>query len=83
MRVEYMPTAAKYLLGLDKKEAHRIVRKVELYARAENPLHFAQKLSDYQAYKFRVGMFRVVFDYEGDTISVLVIDKRKDVYRNL
>lgn len=78
-----MPTAAKYLLSLDRKEAQRIVKKVDEYARSVNPFHFAKKLEGYDAYRFKVGRFRVIFDHDSHVISVLVVDKRKDIYRKL
>jgi len=32
-------------------------------------------------YRFRIGDYRVVFDIEGDTLFVLDVGHRKDIYR--
>ena len=83
MRLVYVPTAAKYLLSIDKRDSHRIINKIEQYVHSASPLHFASKLEGFDAYRYRVGHYRVVFEYEHDTVFILVIDKRKDVYRRL
>lgn len=44
---------------------------------------YAEKLKDYELgdWRFRIGTYRVVFDLEGDTIYVLRVGDRKDVYK--
>ena len=50
---------------------------------AEDPLRFAEKLSDpiLGEYRFRIGDYRVVFDIEGNEIVVLRVGHRREIYK--
>lgn len=50
---------------------------------AEDPLRFAEKLSDpiLGEYRFLIGDYRVVFDIKGHEIIVLRVGHRREIYR--
>jgi mRNA interferase RelE/StbE len=60
-----------------------IVRKLRYFLSSDNPLVFASRLKDHELgnYRFRVGDYRVIFDVENETITVLTVGHRKDIYR--
>jgi mRNA interferase RelE/StbE len=53
------------------------------YASQENPLTFAKRLVAVREgqFRFRIGDYRVIFDVAKDSIYVLKIAKRSDVYK--
>jgi mRNA interferase RelE/StbE len=59
----------------------RIASKVKEYS--NDPLNYSRKLSDPKigTYRFRIGDYRVIFDIEDETIIVLRIGHRKDIYK--
>lgn len=87
MEVFYTLRAEKDLDLLEKSIAKRIVRKVEQYSNATDPLVTAKSLSGSMIglYRYRVGDYRVIFEVgKSGTVtilSVLTIKHRKDVYR--
>ena len=50
---------------------------------ARDPLRYAVRLSDSKIgqYRFRIGDYRIVFDLAENTIIILAVGHRKDVYR--
>ena len=79
----WMPTATGDLKRLPGVVAKRIIAKMDWYIARENPFHFARRLADgaLGTYRFRVGDYRIVFDVEGDTIHVLRVGNRKEIYK--
>ena len=59
----------------------RITSKIIEYS--ENPLNHARKLSHHSigAYRFRIGNYRIIFDFEEDNIIILRVGHRKDIYQ--
>jgi mRNA interferase RelE/StbE len=82
----------KYALGYTRR-AEGDIKKLEPHPKdrmgktllryAEDPMRFAEKLSDPMLgeYRFRVGDYRVVFDIEGKEIVVLRVGHRRDIYK--
>lgn len=66
---------------LDDSTKRRILSKLKEYA--ASPFEFAHKLSDPRigSYRFRVGDFRIIFDVDGNSIIILRIGNRRDIYR--
>jgi mRNA interferase RelE/StbE len=58
----------------------RILQKLREYPSA--PLESARKLTDprFGTCRYRVGSYRVVFDLEEDTVVVLRIGHRREIY---
>lgn len=83
-QVVFKPTAVKDLRKLPHTVQKRIKVKLEFYITQPEPLDFAVKLigiSKAGDYRFRVGDYRVVFDKDGNTLVVLYIEHRREVYR--
>jgi mRNA-degrading endonuclease RelE of RelBE toxin-antitoxin system len=87
-----MKSSAKYKI-LYSKNAKRDVKKLDIVARRkvgkkilfyfQSPFDYARKLTDSEIgnYKWRIGKIRVTFDFDGETISILRIRYRKEVYK--
>lgn len=71
------------LKNLEKKERERIREK--LFSSAKNPLHFFEKLTDYELFKLRIGKYRIIaqINFSKRKIILLSIKHRKKVYRKL
>ncbi len=82
-RLVYTQRATKDIQGLDPDIRKRIGKTLKRYE--ENPLNFAEKLTDPRlgTYRFRIGDYRVIFDIEGDEIVILRIGHRRDIYRKV
>jgi mRNA interferase RelE/StbE len=77
----YTRRAERDIEKLDRKVRDRIGSALLRYA--EEPLRFAEKLSDpvLGEYRFRIGDYRVIFDVRGDEIVVLRVGHRREIYR--
>lgn len=79
----YKKPAAKDIQKLPKQVQKRLKIKLEWFISQEDPLQFATSLTkpaDAQ-YRFRVGVYRVLFDVEGNSVVVLHVQHRREVYR--
>ncbi len=75
-QIEMMPSSLADLQKLDQTIAGRIATKLRFFAQQENPLRFAERLtnSPYGEYRFRVGDYRILFDINArGVITILVI----------
>jgi len=70
-------------LGRERTVKGRIGKTLRRYA--EEPLRYAEKLTDPRlgTYRFRIGVYRVIFDIEGNNIVILRVGHRKNIYRRL
>lgn len=75
--------AVKFLRKIDRKMARRIVKKMDEVA--INPAHYLEPLKEVNAYKIRIGDYRIIVDFHKDekVIDVLFIEHRKNIYKNL
>ena len=78
----YTKSAAKDIQKLDTVVKKRLKIKLETYA--NNPLLYAKKLTDFSlgTYRWRIGNYRITFDIDINTIVILRIRHRGEVYRN-
>lgn len=83
MRVEYREVAKEQLKTLPAHLQERIAKKILFYASQSDPLSFAKPLAGYDAYRFRIGNYRVIVEVESETLFVLLIVKREGAYRHL
>lgn len=76
-------SSKKDLDKLDNTTRQRIAKKLTFFLEQEDPLSYARQLvhSNIGSYRFRVGHYRIVFDVEVDTLQVISIKHRKDIYR--
>ena len=83
MEVFYTRKSAKQLKSLSHSIQKRIVEKMRFYASKNDPLKFAEHLSDRREgeFRFRVGNYRLIFDVRANVIYVLKIDRRDKVYK--
>jgi mRNA interferase RelE/StbE len=84
MEIFYTSKAAKQLENLPRQiqKRKRIAEKMRFYAKQENPLKFAKRLTDYRegGFRFRIGEYRLIFDVIKNKIYILKIDKRDKIY---
>lgn len=83
-QVKFKASTQKRFLKLAPDIQRRVIAKLEFYLAQSNPLVFAEVLTNTKIgrYRFRVGTYRVVFDLtEENTITILDVDHRKDIYR--
>ena len=80
MKIEYKASVERDLRRIDRKEANRILRKVEKVL-GEDPDKGLPLKGDYRGlYKLRVGDYRVVYSKLKAGVLVLRIRHRKKVY---
>ncbi len=79
-RLVYTLRAERDIKKLESKIKDRIGKTLLRYS--EEPLEFAEKLSDsiLGEYRFRIGDYRVIFDIEGKEIVVLRVGHRREIY---
>ncbi len=79
--MEFSELAAEEFRKLDRPVRERIARK--LRDAASDPRRFVSRLTSVDAYKLRVGDYRVILDidWDGKTIYVLTVGHRSTVYR--
>jgi mRNA interferase RelE/StbE len=81
MDVYYTDTAKRQLKKLQHHVQERIVDKVRFFVSQSDPLEFAEPLTGYDAFRFRIGDYRVTFELEDDMVRVLSIRRRDEAYR--
>lgn len=80
-KITYHEDVKEDLENLPKKEATRIVNKLEAVL-SERPASFPQLKGKYAGLrKLRIGNYRVIFEIIGNEVIVLRIGHRKDIYR--
>lgn len=78
--VSYKSSIEKDLRKLDKKEAKRILDKIEKDL-GKNPDEGRPLKGDFQGlFRYRIGDYRVIYAKTVDGILVLRIGHRKDIY---
>ncbi len=82
-RIVFAGSSKKDLDKLERVTRQRIAKKLRYFLDQEDPLIYARQLvhSTIGSYRFRVGHYRIVFDIDGNTLQVVSIKHRKDVYR--
>ncbi len=75
--------AAKDLKSLDIRTQKRIIKKLKFYLNSNDPLAYSKKLADSEDgdYRWRIGNYRAVFDIKNDTIKLLRVQHRREVYK--
>jgi mRNA interferase RelE/StbE len=83
MRYVFTPSAIQSLKKLRVADRKRIFEKLDFFFATENPLSFAKHLreSELGSYRFRVGDFRIIFDVRNDTVDIVIVGNRKDIYK--
>ncbi|OGG40283.1 hypothetical protein A2118_02265 [Candidatus Kaiserbacteria bacterium GWA2_50_9] len=83
MQYVFKGNSVKEFSKLHKKAQSQIKQKLDFYMSAQSPLDFAEHLTDFELgeYRFRIGDYRVAFDVENNTVKILKVGHRKDVYK--
>ena len=73
--------ALRDLKKISRQNKILLNRKLQEYS--DNPLKYAAKLSNPKIgeYRYRIGHYRVIFDYIDDNIIFLRVGHRKDIYK--
>ena len=81
-KIAFKKSVSRDLKKIDKEQVKRILNKIEseLPQKAEMFPTLTGKFSGLR--RFRVGDFRVIFSIIGDTVLVLRIGHRKEVYKS-
>ena len=78
-KLDWKEHALENLDKLENSIAKRIIKKVEEFSR--DPFsHDIKKLKGDLGYRLRVGDYRVIFDMDKDTITILKVGHRKNIY---
>ena len=80
-RLEIATAAEHQILKLEASVRRRIFKKLDALAINPRPVG-VEKLSAVDAYRVRVGAYRIIYDIEDETTTVVVhkVGDRKDVY---
>jgi mRNA interferase RelE/StbE len=83
MRIAYSREALKTLRRIPANTARTIRAKIEQYAAKPSSLaNNVKRLRGRPGYRLRVGEWRVIFDKDGDVVSVLLIGPRGGIYED-
>ncbi|MDH5597145.1 MAG: type II toxin-antitoxin system RelE/ParE family toxin [Candidatus Peregrinibacteria bacterium] len=82
MKIVVTNRAHRQLKKLEGSIRKRLKLKLEWYLQQEDPLIFADKLTDADLgrLRYRVGDYRIIFDIDGDKLIIYQVGHRKDVY---
>jgi len=83
MRLEYTQQALEQLTDLPVTVRDRVANKLDFYAAQDDPLQFAEHLTGFRAYRFRIGMYRAFCHTEDGVLFIVSIRKRDKAYKGL
>lgn len=81
MKLKAHPLFEKDVKKLDKKNKERLLDTLEKIK--ENPTRYKQVKGIPNCFRLRIGNLRVVYLVKGDEIWILIVEKRKSVYREM
>lgn len=81
-RLEVKRSAAKEIADLPKLDCQRVVAKIQMLATDPRP-HGTEKLSGAEKYRIRQGNYRILYEIDDSTRSVIIVKvgNRREVYR--
>ncbi len=82
--IEFASSAARRFFKLTAETQRRLQPKIDALADEPRPPR-CEKLSGANAYRVRVGDYRIVYEIDDadERITIALIDDRKDIYRRL
>ncbi|GGM84971.1 hypothetical protein GCM10012275_64660 [Longimycelium tulufanense] len=82
-RVQITRAAAKTIQALDKPIRRRVLTAIEGLATNPRP-HGCVKLTGHDAWRIRVGDYRIVYEIHDAVLLIIVIDAghRREIYRD-
>jgi mRNA interferase RelE/StbE len=74
--------AQKELLNIPKNDQNRIIEAIQALSKNPRP-HNVKKLSGREAWRIRVGKYRIIYEIDDGKLTILVIlvGHRKEIYR--
>lgn len=84
VEVLFSERGAKEFRNLPKNIQDRIKDKLRFFSQQRNPLSFAKQLvgnDQFGQYRYRVGDYRILFDYTTTSILVVKVGHRSSVYQ--
>jgi len=80
-RILYTKTAAKDIGKLDRVVKNKIQKKIEAFSK--KPLYYSKRLTNSKmgTYRFRAGNYRIVFDMDKNTVVILRVGHRREIYK--
>ena len=83
IRYDFTKNAEKEFLKLPAGIQKRIIKKLEFFLKNPHPLIFARRMYGGSSftYRFKIGHYRLIFDWEGKSILILKVGHRKEIYR--
>ena len=84
IRYDFTRHAERLFWRLPRQTQRRILLKIEHYLAQPDPLIFAKRIvgSHTPAYRFQIGDYRVIFDWEGNRLLITKVGHRREVYRD-
>ena len=83
MRYAFDAHALKDLKKLSPEVRKRVMEKLDFFMGTVTPIAFAEHLTNHEigSYRFRIGDYRIVFDLEDDTLVILKVGHRREIYK--
>lgn len=83
MRYVFDAHALRNIKKLSPDVRKRIMEKLDFFSATPAPTAFAEHLTNHEvgSYRFRIGDYRVIFDLEEDTLVVLKVGHRREIYK--
>ena len=80
---DFTTVAEKEFQSFPRNIQQMIIKKVEFFLSSPSPLAFAKRLTGdlHASYRFPAGDYRVIFNWEGNSILITRVGNRKDIYR--
>ncbi|MBI4692010.1 MAG: type II toxin-antitoxin system RelE/ParE family toxin [Candidatus Terrybacteria bacterium] len=74
--------ADQELQKLPLETQKRIIKKIRFYIESGDPFYFAKSITDSKekVYRFRIGDYRIFFDYKNNQILITKISPRPKAY---
>lgn len=82
-KIKWTKKAEKQFSKLDRTTKGRIIKSLDSIT--DDPFLYTTKLAGFNAFKLRVGNYRIILGIENNicVILVLLLDHRKKIYKNL
>ena len=77
--IGFKPRAMRDLKGIDRRDAQRVFDKIKLL-RNDLAGDVKRLTNSSHEYRLRVGVYRILFEVEGDKVVIYRVRHRKDAY---
>lgn len=83
MQYLFSERALKDIKKLEPAVQKRLVKKLDFLVGQKNPLRYAESIinSALGQYRFRVGDYRIIFDFRDEKLVILRLGHRKSIYK--